>query len=829
MPRETIPGEYLAGVGEAGLDDGEVAARRARHGYNDILEGVERERFAALKDTLGDPMLWFLLGTSAVFLVIGDHAEAVVLALAILPLAGMDLYLNRRTRASTEGLASALASRARVVRGGRRVILPARELVPGDRVEVEAGEAFPADGVVVAGARLQVDESTLSGESFPVAHAPLALAGLPATAVAVDAAHCVWAGTRLLTGQATMAVCATGAATRYATIVRSVREGRHPRTPLQLAVGNLVTLLLFVAVVLCLVLAWVRWTQGHGLLDALVSAVTLAVAALPEEFPVVLAFYLGVGVYRLAQRRALVRRSVAVENIGRVSSICSDKTGTITEGRLELAHLLPAPGVADNELRRIAAAASRAETGDPLDLAILADHGGELSWTSEACFPFTEDRQRETGLWRDGRVIVAAQKGAPEVVLRACAIGAEDVAAWRARIDELAAGAHKVIACAERTFDDDAWPGGEPDRGYRFMGLLAFEDPVRPGVRAAVQDCARSGIRVLMLTGDHPRTAAAVAREIGLGEAAPRVVEGAEIERRFEAADGAGSARDLADVDVIARALPAHKLAIVRALQRSGEIVAVTGDGVNDVPALQAADIGIAMGGRGTRSAREAAAIVLMDDDFASIVRAIAEGRQLFDNLKRSFAFLLMIHIPLVCTATFVPLAGYPLLYLPVHIVWFEMMIHPISMFVFQRRAARLGEGAAAPSRGRDGRFFARREWGAIVVTGMFVAVGLAGAYLHSVAGGAVEAARATAMAGLTAATAGLTLGVAWPATRPAWTAVAAIVAAAVVLIETPGLHTWLGLAPIPLGHWLGAAVAGGVVGALAWFGERGGVRKAGA
>ncbi|MGE0486010.1 MAG: cation-translocating P-type ATPase [Gammaproteobacteria bacterium] len=823
MARESVPCDRIAGVGADGLDTAEVAARRSRYGYNDILEGVERERFAALKETLGDPMLWFLLGTSAVFLAIGDHTEAMVLALAILPLAGMDLYLNRRTRASTEGLASALASRARVVRGGAAVVVPARDLVPGDRVEVAGGEAFPADGVVIAGLHLQVDESTLTGESFPVARVPLDAAALPARAVAIDATHCVWAGTRLLTGRATVAICATGAATRYATIVRSVREGRHPRTPLQVAVGNLVTLLLVVAVVLCLVLAWVRWTQGHGLLDALVSAVTLAVAALPEEFPVVLAFYLGVGVYRLAQRRALVRRSVAVENIGRVSSICSDKTGTITEGQLDLAHLLPAPGVADNELLRIAAAASRAETGDPLDLAILARHDGDLSWTREACFPFTEDRRRETGLWRDGRVIVAAQKGAPEAVLQACAIGADDVATWRARIDELAAGAHKVIACAERTFDEDGWPGGEPDRGYRFVGLLAFEDPLRPGVREAVRDCARAGIRVLMLTGDHPHTAAAVAREIGLGGGAPRVLEGGEIERRFEAGEGAGSARDLDDVDVIARALPAHKLAIVRALQRSGEIVAVTGDGVNDVPALQAADIGIAMGGRGTRSAREAAAIVLMDDDFASIVRAIAEGRQLFDNLKRSFAFLLMIHIPLVFTATFVPLAGYPLLYLPVHIVWFEMMIHPISMFVFQRRATRLGAGLDAASRGRDGRFFSRREWLGIVTTGALVASGLAGAYLFSVGAGTVESARATAMAALTAATAGLTLGLAWPAARPAWTAAAAIGVAAVVLIETPGLNDWLGLAPIALGHW--AAVAGGalLVAGLAWSGERGG------
>ena len=800
MPSQIIPFDRLSEIGTAGLSEVVVAQRRARFGSNDIIETVTSGRFAALLETARDPMLWFLLVTSALFAFIGDFGEAAVLLVATVPLAGMDLYLNRRTRASTEGLASRLAATARVVRDGMERIVPAREVLPGDRVVVDTGEIFPADGLVCEGDRLQVDESALSGEAFPVTRRAFGVT-LPVGPMTVECEHCVYAGTRLLSGRAEVVITAIGGETRYGAIVRSVRAGKHARTPLQLAVGNLVAVLLVVATVLCVMLAWVRWTQGHGLVDALISAITLAVAALPEEFPVVLAFYLGVGVYRLAARQALVRRAVVVENIGRVSAICSDKTGTITLGQLTLAHVLPAPGVAHNELLRIAGAASRQETGDPLDSAILAALPVRIPWVAETCFPFTEDRRRETGIWRDDGIVIAAQKGAPEAVLSACVLSADDRAHWLAQVAVLAAGAHKVIACAVRSFDASTWSGGEPDRGYRFAGLLALEDPIRPGVVEAMQACAAAGLRVMMLTGDHPDTARAVAIEIGLGGTAPMVIDGDALE--------AAIARDaITSIDVVARAQPAQKLDAVRALQAAGHIVAVTGDGVNDVPALQAADVGIAMGGRGTQSAREAAAIVLLDDAFASIVHAIAEGRQLFDNLKKSFAFLLTIHVPLVFTATFIPLAGYPLLYLPVHIVWFELMIHPISMFVFQRHAPATLDGTAP---GRSARFFGLAQWLSILVVGTVIAVLLSWAYLATLAdSGEITRARATAMAGLSVASVALMVGLAGLASRPSRVAAALALGAAALLIETPYLNTALGLSPLPLGHWL-AVSAGGV------------------
>jgi P-type Ca2+ transporter type 2C len=321
-------------------------------------------------------------------------------------------------------------------------------------------------------------------------------------------------------------------------------------------------------------------------------------------------------------------------------------------------------------------------------------------------FPFTEDRKRESAIVRtdDGRLLVVT-KGAAEVVLAMSTLDDAERAAWVTEIARLAEGAHKVITVASRAVDVSPVSGREPDAGFEFAGLLAFEDPVREGVRDAVADCDAAGIHPIMVTGDHPMTALAVAKSVGIGGDAPRLFTGEELEGFVTHGNG----NELLGVDVIARAKPSQKLMLVRGLQASGEIVAVTGDGVNDVPALQAADVGVAMGERGTRSAREVAAIVLLDDNFRTIVGAIREGRQLFQNLRSSFQYLLMIHIPFVVTATLIPLAGYKLLYLPVHIVLLEIMIHSTAMFAFQEPAGRVL--ARRTGVARQARFFDLGEW----------------------------------------------------------------------------------------------------------------------
>ena len=804
--RRAVPPDRLDGAtGLAqGLSTSDVAARAARYGRNLILEAAPGGLLQLARETAKDPMLWFLVATSAIFAFVGQLAEAVILVAALVPLLGMDAYLHRRTHASTAGLSSRLASSATVERDGTRRIVASTELVPGDLVIVSAGEAFPADGLVVAGERMQTDESALTGEAFPVRKEPLA--GLPGHdgEANVDGAFWGFAGTRLLTGEARVRIIYTGGETLYGEIVRSATQGAHARTPLQSAVADLVKVLVVVAVVLCLTLAWVRYRQGHGLVDALLSAMTLAVAALPEEFPVVLTFFLGVGVYRLAKRQALVRRAVVVENIGRVSCICSDKTGTITQGRLQLGHSIPAEDIGPGRLLVLAAAASRGETGDPVDLAVLDSLEATPRFELVTSFPFTADRKRETGIVREDGLLIAAMKGAPEVVLVCCDLGMADRAGWQARIDDLAGAAHKVIACAWRPLDEIRWAGDEPARGFRMAGLLCFEDPVRPGVAEALAACRAARIRVIMVTGDHAATARAVAREIGLGGDDPRIVEGDHL----KSALARGDRSVLGDVDVIARAVPAQKLDLVRALQAGGEIVAVTGDGVNDVPALQAADIGIAMGERGTRSAREVAAIVLLDDNFSSIVHAIAEGRQLFSNLQLSFQYLLMIHLPLVVTAALIPLAGYPVLYLPIHIVWLELIIHPTALLVFQELASQ--RELAPVCRSARLRFFDATQWATIAVVATLIAAVVTVSYVRSLgAGHDVGHARAIALIVLTTASAGITASLTRLRSRAAVTMVAATLLMSALMVQTPMVARLLHLEPLHLEDWMLAIGAG--------------------
>jgi Ca2+-transporting ATPase len=797
-----------------GLTAGGALEARQRYGPNDVVEAVEHPWWALARDTARDPMIWFFAGTSAMYGVVGQLTEAATLIAAIVPLVLMDVFLHRRTQASTEGLKSRLASRATVVRDGAPTEVAARDVVPGDLATVITGETFPADGIVLTGADLQVDESSLTGESYPVRKRLVIAPAHTTDAPRIGHEQWVFAGTRLLTGRASVLVAYTGGESVYGEIVRSARGTAQTRTPLQQAIQRLVVALSTAALVLCGILIVVRLRQGHGWLDATISAVTLATAALPEEFPVVFAFFLGVGVYRLARRGALVRRAVSVENIGRVSCICSDKTGTITEGNLRLAHLVPVESTDAARLLTIAAAASRRESGDPLDTAIFVRTDQEpLSAAAlaerVATFPFTEDRKRETAVERDERgQILAYTKGAAEIVFSLASLSPAESQRWGDQVSALAESGHKVIACAWHPLDG-AWTGAEPASGFRLAGLLAFEDPVRDGVEAAIVACQAAGIHVIMVTGDHPVTALAIARQIGLSSATSDVISG----EQMEAVIDSGESATLRQVHVIARAAPAQKLALVRALQARGEIVAVTGDGVNDVPALQAADIGIAMGERGTRSAREVASIVLLDDNFRTIVQAIAEGRQLFRNLQLSFQYILMIHIPLVITAALIPLAGYPLLYLPTHIVWLEMLIHPTALLVFQGLPSPDGFGLV--DRRRAVQFFSRLEWLLIGVVGALMTILVTAGYLRSFETGDVDHGRAMALAVLTLSSATLTAALSRFRTTASRVIVAGTIGLSLALTQVPSLASALHLEPLHADDWAIAGIGSLLVGVI--------------
>lgn len=799
MSRRHIPLDRLQSLpsGTQGLGAPQVESRRG-YGFNDIVTPATGGWVVVARDTARDPMLWFLLLTAGLFGVLGQLTESLTLVVAMVPLLGMDAYLHRRTSASSAGLASRLASSATALRDGQWRNVPSRELVPGDLAEVAPGEYFPADGVLVGGTGLQADESSLTGESLPVGK--LSLDPAEALPESVSDEHWGTAGTRLLTGTARLRIVFIGGETRYGEIVRSAIEGSHATTPLQKAIGELVAALIGVAVVMCVGLAAIRLWHGHGWIDALLSALTLAVAALPEEFPVVYTFFLGVGVFRLARRKALVRRAVAVENIGRISCIVSDKTGTITAGSLVLAHRVPAGGFDEHSALQVAAIASRPDSGDPLDQALSSSAGPLPPAMRLAEFPFTEARRCETALLRLGSgETVAFTKGAPETVLAMCDASADERAGWLARVETYASRGHKVIACARRGMPADASLDREPRTGFRFAGLLAFEDPVREGVREAIADCMAAGMRVLMVTGDHPATAAAIAREIGLGGARPGVVA-------LGPDDDAGAVLN-EGVHVVARATPPQKLHLVQALQAQGELVAVTGDGVNDVPALRLADVGVAMGERGTQSAREVAPVVLLDDNFRTIVAAVAEGRQLFRNLQLAFAYLLLVHLPLVIGAAAIPLMDLPLLFLPVHIVWLELVIHPTAMLAFQDLPA---AGPLAPvQRHRRARFFSTEAWLIIGLVGGIASAAVVASYLHALgADQDVEHARAMALSVLLAVSAGVTSGLTRLREAAARWLVVATLASVGALVQIPLLSRLLHLRPLHAADWALVATA---------------------
>lgn len=794
-----------------GLSNDQVLEQRQRYGLNQIVQDSAGGYLDLLKATASDPMAWFLALTATIYLAIGEYLEGSVLAAALIPIVGMDAWLHRRTQASTAGLRTRLATTVRARRDGDWREIDAQDLVPGDLVQVSENQLMPADGVVLSGEHLQVDESILTGEAMPVNKRPLSQVATIFNDQPIDGEHWAFAGTRLLTGKATVLVIFTAGQTYYGEIATSAQTGGHTLTPLQQSIGHLTKILIVVSIAICVALALVRLAQGHGFVDAILSAITLAVAALPEEFPVVFAFFLGVGVYRLAKQRALVRRAVAVENIGRITYICSDKTGTLTQGRLELAQTYPDAGIASDELLSVAATASRSSSGDPLDQAILRK-ARPLEGKEIATFPFTEDRRRETGVVQhaDGS-ITCCSKGAPETIFKLSSLNDVQTLDWLERTLELAGTGHKVIAFCSKHLMQASWDGQEPLEDCKFLGLIAFEDPLRDGVIESVSQAQAAAIRIIMVTGDHPQTAHAIASRagIGLGDD-PVVVQGEELQAMIEQPDQAS----LHQIDVVARATPAQKLLLVQALQRSGEIVAVTGDGVNDVPALQGADVGIAMGERGTQSACEVAAILLMDDNFRTIVQAIAEGRQLFSNLKLSFTYLLMVHIPLVMTAALIPFAGLPLLYLPIHIVWLELIIHPTALLVFQQRASTKEMVPLGTQHSKA--FFSKFQWFMILLVGGVMTAAVVFGYVRSLSSvNDVDHARTMAIVILIVASSAVTLGLSFKRSKKASLMAAGLTAATVLAAQLPVTAQFLHLTPLHWDDWLIAVLGGLLTGLL--------------
>lgn len=677
--------------GLEGLSSIDARRRLAAVGPN---RWVTRSRLARAQEAIGlllDPMAVMLAVAAAVYFLLGETRDAVVLALALIPVLGVDVLLEARSRAALEKLARAAAPSTDVVRDRRVVSVPIEEVVPGDLLVLREGHVIAADGVVQWAANVTVDESSLTGESGPQSKREW-----PSDTGEAPPEARFFAGSQMLSGHGFGQVTTTGAATQYGGIAALVAQTASSTSPLQRQVATLVRRLGIVAVIVAVALFALSLGRGQPWPQALLGAVSLAMAAIPEEFPIVLTLFLSVGAWRLASRGMLVRRLASVETLGSTTVICTDKTGTLTRGEFQMSrHVVLERSVSERDLLEAAVLACERHPTDAMERAIVsyAQARGvstaDLStrWTLARDYDFDPIGKHMSHVWRaqggENAYMVAA-KGAIEGVLAHSQLDAGKQHAVLTANRELAAQGLRVLAVAARRASQLGTKREEDECDLTVYGLLGFQDPLRPEVPAAVDECQQAGIRITMITGDHALTAHAVAEAAGILHDDDLIVTGDEL-TALSKTERSSRIRDAA---IFARISPEQKFLIVEGLKEAGSIVAMTGDGVNDAPALRRADIGIAMGQRGTDVARATADLVLLDDNFASIVEAVRQGRHIFQNIQRAFLYLIAFHIPIVALAILAPLMGVPLLLLPVHLVWLELIVHPISAVVFQAEPA---------------------------------------------------------------------------------------------------------------------------------------------
>ncbi len=684
-----------------GLSDSEAARRLKAEGYNELPPTQQRGIWAIVLEVAREPMFLLLVAGGVLYLGVGELKEALMLLGFVFVIMGITIYQERKTERALEALRDLTSPRALVIRDGEQKRIPGREVVREDILVLAQGDRVPADAAILWNENLLLDESLLTGESAPVRKVPWDGVSPMARAGGEDQPF-VFSGTLLVQGNGIARVLATGTATEIGKVGIALHTVETEQTLLQTETRRFVRAVAIFALSLCaLVVVFYGINMGdwvHGLL----AGITLAMAMLPEEFPVVLTIFLALGAWRISKNRVLTRRVPTVETLGSATVLCVDKTGTLTQNRmsvrkifaagefLEVTHPSPkALPESFHEVIEFSVLASERNPFDPMEKALrqLGEHTLNNTehlhddWTLIHEYPLSRGLLALSHVHRvpGGERYVIAAKGAPEAISDLCHLAPPKALELSRAVQAMAGEGLRVLGVAKAYFQKAPLPGEQHDFKFEFLGLVGLEDPVRPTVAGALQDCYTAGIRMVMITGDYPGTAQNIARQIGLTPL-DQVITGAELDQMNDA--------DLRDrvrtVNIFARVMPEQKLRLVNALKANGEIVAMTGDGVNDAPALKSAHIGIAMGERGTDVAREAASLVLLDDDFSSIVQAVRLGRRIFDNLQKAMAYILAIHVPIAGMSLLPVLLKWPLVLFPVHIVFLELVIDPACSIAFE-------------------------------------------------------------------------------------------------------------------------------------------------
>lgn len=681
-----------------GLSRAEAEELLRKEGYNELPSAKPRSIIAIAFDVVREPMFLLLVAGGLLYLVLGDLEEALMLLGFVFVVMGITFYQERKTERALEALRDLSSPRALVIRDGEERRIAGRDVVIGDLIIISEGDRVPADAVLLSCTNLSVDESLLTGESASV-HKLCSEGVVDIGRPGGDNQPFVYSGTLVVQGRGVALVRATGIRTEIGRIGKSLQNVNIEATALQKETSSLVSRLALLGLGICILVAIVYGQTRANWLQGILAGITTAMAILPEEFPVVLTIFLALGAWRISSSNVLTRRVPAIETLGAATVLCVDKTGTLTMNRMKVRKIYASGKFYDtdsigrlpegaHEVVEFSILASQIDPFDPMEKAfkqlgedyLARTEHIHTDWMLMQEYPLSKSLLAMSRVWRSprGDRYVIAAKGAPEAIADLCHLNEIERQKISQKVQVMAIEGLRVLGVARAYFGEVELPAMQHSFDFQFLGLVGLEDPIRPGVPKAIQECNSAGIRVMMITGDYPGTAQAIARQIGLPY--DKVLTGPEM----DSISDLELQQRIKNISIFSRVIPEQKLRLVNILKAEGEVVAMTGDGVNDAPALKAADIGIAMGGKGTDVAREAASLVLLDDDFTSIVKAIRLGRRIFDNIKKAMAYILAIHVPITGMALIPVLLDWPLLLLPVHVVFLELIIDPSCSIVFE-------------------------------------------------------------------------------------------------------------------------------------------------
>lgn len=736
-----------------GLSSEEAKHRQQQYGKNELTPQKKESFLKKVLHILCEPMFLLLIIAAVIYFILGEPRDGATMLIFVIGIISIDVIQEWKTDKTLNALKDLSAPHITVLRDGKEQQIASVDLVPGDLMMIHEGIKIPADGIIVRCSDLCVDESSLTGEAEGVWK--IASENAPPADDYWRKDYC-YAGTLVTQGTAIVEVDKIGAKTEYGKIGLGVATAPQEDTPLQKQIGKLVKTCAIIAGVLFLLVGVFTWFNipdhsfGDRIIESILSGVTLSMAMIPEEFPVVLTVFLSMGAWRLAKKNSLVRKLPSVETLGAVSVLCVDKTGTITMNQMTVQKTWIANGT-EQAMIEIMGLGCETDVYDPMEKAMLRyceEHGiqKESLFSNELVteYAFTNELKMMGHVWRKNGQLVIAAKGSPERILTICTMTEEERAVAEKQINELSSEGLRVIAIATANPENDASiPASITDCQLTLLGLVGLADPPRESVKNDIAVCNRAGIRVVMITGDNGVTASAIAKKIGIPNR-ENIITGDMLETMSDE-----ELREaVKNVSIFSRVIPEHKMRIVKAFKENGEIVAMTGDGVNDAPALKYADIGIAMGKRGSEVSREAADLILMDDNFTTIVETVRDGRRIYDNIRKAVGYVFTIHIPIAFASLLAPFLGIEpsaLLLLPFHVVLLEVLIDPTCSIVLERQPAETDIMDRNPRSPKE-KLLTGRLLGKSIMQGLAVFAASFGIYFITLAGNPDNAAVARAM-----------------------------------------------------------------------------------